>query len=233
MMDLIAAISIKDIIDMFLHLDKTLQDVVSNYHQYVYLLLFGVIFCETGLVVTPFLPGDSLLFAAGSIAAMEGAPLDVRLVFIIMTCAAILGDSTNYWIGRFIGPKVFHTEKTRFLNKKHLDKTHAFYERHGGKTVVIARFMPIIRTFAPFVAGIGKMNYLRFLAFSVGGTLCWMSCFVLGGYYFGNTPFVKKNFTAVIMAIIVISLLPAVIGFINTQLEARKARKNGDTTRGV
>jgi membrane-associated protein len=221
-MDLLAAISIKDLIDMFLHLDVTLQRVVTDYHQWVYLLLFAVIFCETGLVVTPFLPGDSLLFAAGSIAAMEGAPLNVRLVFIIMACAAILGDSSNYWIGRFIGPKVFHTEKTRFLNRKHLDKTHAFYEKHGGKTVVIARFMPIIRTFAPFVAGIGKMMYLRFLAFSVFGTCCWMSCFVLGGYYFGNIPFVKKNFTAVIMAIIVISILPAAIGFIKSRLEAKK-----------
>jgi membrane-associated protein len=221
-MDLIAAISIKDLIDMFLHLDVTLQRVVTDYHQWVYLLLFAVIFCETGLVITPFLPGDSLLFAAGSIAAMEGAPLNVRLVFLIMTCAAIIGDSTNYWIGRFIGPKVFHGEKTRFLNRKHLDKTHAFYEKHGGKTVVIARFMPIIRTFAPFVAGIGKMNYLRFLTFSVGGTILWMSCFVLGGYYFGNIPIVKKNFTAVIMAIIVISVLPAAIGFIKAKMESRK-----------
>jgi membrane-associated protein len=221
-MDVIAVIGLKELIDMFLRLDTTLLRVVVDYDQWVYLLLFAVIFCETGLVVTPFLPGDSLLFAAGSIAAMNGAPLNVRLVFLIMTIAAILGDSTNYWIGRFIGPKVFHGEKTRFLNRKHLDKTHAFYEKHGGKTVVIARFMPIIRTFAPFVAGIGKMNYLRFLSFSVFGTLCWMSCFVLGGYFFGNIPLVKKNFTAVIMAIIVISVLPAAIGFIKAKMESRK-----------
>jgi membrane-associated protein len=222
-MDILAGINV---IDMFLHLDKTLGDIVAQYHTWVYLILFAVVFCETGLVVTPFLPGDSLLFAAGSLAAMENSVLDVGYVYIILSAAAMLGDSTNYWVGRFIGPKIFHQEKVRLLNKKHLDEAHAFYDRHGGKTIFIARFMPILRTFAPFVAGIGKMPYERFLAYSISGTICWIGTFTLGGYFFGNIPVVKKNFTVVIMAIIVISVIPAASAFIKQQIKSRREKEN-------
>jgi membrane-associated protein len=218
-MELLAGINI---IDMFLHLDTTLKDIIEQYHTWVYLLLFAVVFCETGFVATPFLPGDSLLFAAGSLAALPNSVLEVGYVYVVLGTAAILGDSTNYWIGRFIGPKIFAQEKVRLLNKKHLDEAHAFYLRHGGKTIFIARFMPIIRTFAPFVAGIGKMPYVRFLAYSISGTICWVGTFVLGGYFFGNIPWVKQHFTVVIMAIIVISLIPAVAGFVKQQIKSRK-----------
>jgi membrane-associated protein len=221
-MELLAGINF---IDIFLHLDTTLKDIVEQYHTWVYLILFAVVFCETGLVVAPFLPGDSLLFAAGSLAALDNSVLNVWYVCIVLSTAAIFGDSTNYWIGRFVGPKIFHQEKIRLLNKKHLDEAHAFYVRHGGKTVFIARFMPILRTFAPFVAGIGKMPYMRFLAYSISGTICWIGTFTLGGYFFGNIPWVKQHFTAVIMAIIVVSLVPAVVTFIKQKLRSR-ANKN-------
>lgn len=210
-MEVLAAINF---IDLFLHLDKTLESVIARYQQWIYLILFVVIFCETGLVVTPFLPGDSLLFAAGSFAALPGSVLEVGFVYPLLAIAAISGDSTNYWIGRFVGPKVFYKEDVRFLNKKHLDRTHQFYEKHGGKTVIIARFMPIFRTFAPFVAGIGRMSYLRFILYSVTGTTVWIGTFVLGGYFFGTLPVVKNNFTLVIMAIIVISVMPGIITFL-------------------
>jgi membrane-associated protein len=200
------------VLDVFLHLDVHLGQVIKDYGTLTYLILFLVLFCETGLVVMPFLPGDSLLFAAGTFAAL-GA-LDLYLLLMLLYVAPILGDSTNYWIGRLIGPKIFSRDDVRFLNRRHLDRTHEFYEKHGGTTVIIARFMPIFRTFAPFVAGIGKMNYLRFLSFSVVGTLLWISCFVLAGYFFGNIPVVKRNFTLAIMAIIVISVIPGVIEFI-------------------
>lgn len=203
---------LQTIIDVFLHLDVHLGQVIKDYGTFTYLILFLVLFCETGLVVTPFLPGDSLLFAAGTFAAL-GA-LDLYWLLMLLYLAPILGDSSNYWIGRIVGPKIFHREDVRFLNRKHLDRTHQFYEKHGGKTVVIARFMPIFRTFAPFVAGIGKMNYLKFVSFSIGGTLAWISCFVLAGYFFGNIPLVKKNFTLAIMAIIAVSLIPGVVEFI-------------------
>jgi membrane-associated protein len=200
------------IIDLFLHLDVHLGQIITDYQSWTYLILFIVIFCETGLVVTPFLPGDSLLFAAGTFAALGS--LNLSLLLLILYAAPILGDSTNYWIGRFIGPKIFAREQSRLLNRKYLDKTHAFYDKHGGKAIIIARFMPIFRTFAPFVAGIGKMNYLRFLTFSVVGTLAWISLFVLAGYFFGNIPFVKKNFSIAIMAIIALSVVPAIYEYI-------------------
>jgi membrane-associated protein len=221
-MELLAGINI---IEMFLHLDKTLADIIAQYHTWVYLIMFAVVFCETGLVATPFLPGDSLLFAAGSLAALPDSVLEVGFVYAVLGAAAVLGDSTNYWIGRFVGPKIFHKEKVRLLNKKHLDEAHAFYVRHGGKTVFIARFMPILRTFAPFVAGIGKMSYVRFLAYSISGTICWVGTFVLGGYFFGNIPWVKKHFTAVIMVIIVISLIPATSAFIKQQIKSRREKQ--------
>ena len=225
-MEFLAGINLSTLVDMFLHLDTTLEKVIADYHTWVYLILFTVVFCETGFVITPFLPGDSLLFAAGSLAALPNSVLEVGFVYAVLGCAAVCGDSTNYWIGRFIGPKIFHKEKVRLLNKKHLDEAHAFYVRHGGKTIFIARFMPILRTFAPFVAGIGKMSYLKFLAYSISGTICWVGTFVLGGYFFGNIPWVKKHFTVVVMAIIVISLIPAATAFIKQQLKSRKEKAN-------
>ncbi|HTC24870.1 MAG TPA: DedA family protein [Gemmatimonadales bacterium] len=195
-------------VDFFLHLDRHLADVVGRYGTGTYALLCLILFCETGLVVTPFLPGDSLLFAAGTIAAL-GA-LDPAVLVAILAASAVLGDSTNYWIGRWVGPRAF-SGNVRFLNRAYLERTHAFYEKHGGKTVFLARFAPILRTFAPFVAGVGAMGYFRFLRFSIVGSLAWVSLFVLGGYFFGNLPAVRENFSLVILAIIVISLMPAAI----------------------
>jgi membrane-associated protein len=198
--------------DIFMHLDKHLGAVIQAYGIWSYLILFLIIFCETGLVVTPILPGDSLLFAAGAFAA-AGA-LDVRWLFILLTIAAIAGDTLNYWIGSYLGPKIFHKEEVRFLNREYLDRTHRFYEKHGGKTIIIARFMPIIRTFAPFVAGIGKMTYVRFVSYNIVGGVVWIAAFIFGGYFFGNIPVVKKNFTLVILAIIFLSILPGIIEFV-------------------
>jgi len=203
---------LKTFIDIFMHLDKHLGGVIEAYGTWTYLILFLIIFCETGLVVTPILPGDSLLFAAGAFAAI-GA-LDAKWLFILLTIAAIAGDTVNYSIGSYMGPKIFHKEKVRFLNREYLDRTHQFYERHGGKTIIIARFMPIIRTFAPFVAGIGRMTYLHFISYNVIGGIIWIASFVFGGYFFGNIPVVKRNFTLVIMAIIVLSIMPGIIEFL-------------------
>lgn len=203
---------IAQLIDLFLHLDVHLVDLANQYGPWIYALLFLVVFAETGLVVTPFLPGDSLLFATGALAA-TGA-LDLWGITSTLALAAILGDSTNYWVGRFAGPKVFKREKSWFFNPEHLQRTHAFYEKHGGKTVIIARFVPIIRTFAPFVAGIGRMQYLRFLSFSAVGTLLWVPPLSAAGFFFGNLPVVKQNFSLVIFAIIGLSLLPMVVGFV-------------------
>ena len=209
-------------VDIFLHLDKYLGDVIEKYDQWTFLILFLVLYCETGLVVTPFLPGDSLLFAAGTFAGL--GRLNLAALMLVLGLAPIMGDSTNYWIGRYIGPKILRKENVRFLNKEYLHRAHEFYEKYGGKTIAIARFMPIIRTFAPFVAGVGCMNYLKFLAFSIGGTILWVSSFVLGGYFFGNMPIVKKNFTLVIMAIVVISVIPSVVEVIR-QRRLAKAKK--------
>jgi len=195
-------------IDLFLHLDRHLAEVIATYGVWTYLILFAVIFLETGIVATPFLPGDSLLFAAGTFAALGS--LDVGFLILLLAAAAILGDTVNYWIGRRLGPRVFR-ENVRFLNRQHLERTHAFYEKHGGKTIVIARFLPIIRTFAPFVAGIGTMSYGRFLVYNVVGGVVWVLGFVLLGYFFGNLPVVRENFSLVILAIIVLSVLPIVI----------------------
>jgi membrane-associated protein len=196
------------IADLFLRLDQHLTDVVGRYGTGTYALLGLIIFCETGLVVTPFLPGDSLLFAAGAVAAL--GPLDPALLVALLAGAAVAGDNCNYWIGRWVGPRAF-SGNVRFLNRDYLDRTHAFYEKHGGKTVVLARFAPILRTFAPFVAGVGAMHYPRFLRFSITGSLLWVSLFVLGGYFFGNLSVVRQNFSLVILAIIAISLMPAAI----------------------
>ncbi|HKQ97531.1 MAG TPA: DedA family protein [Candidatus Polarisedimenticolia bacterium] len=208
-------------IDLFLHLDKHLAEVISRYGTWTYLILFGVIFLETGVVATPFLPGDSLLFAAGTFAALGS--LDVVLLMLLLSAAAILGDTLNYWIGRRIGPRVFN-EKIRFLKREHLDRTHAFYEKHGGKTIIIARFVPIVRTFAPFVAGVGTMSYARFLAYNVVGGIVWVVLFVMGGYLFGNIPVVRENFSVVILAIIVLSLMPIVVEWVRHRRSTASAR---------
>jgi membrane-associated protein len=210
------------LIDLFLHLDKHLSQIIQNYGVWTYLLLFLVIFMETGFVVTPFLPGDSLLFAAGTFASPAlGSSLNIFLLWALLCAAAILGDTVNYWIGHFIGPKAFSGE-VRFLKVEYLDRTHEFYEKHGGKTIIIARFIPIIRTFAPFVAGVGAMNYGRFITYNVVGGVVWVTIFTFGGYYFGNLPFVKENFSLVVIAIIFISVVPMIFEFIKQRTSGAK-----------
>jgi membrane-associated protein len=208
------------LIDLFLHLDEHLSVVIQNYGTWTYGLLFLIIFLETGLVVTPFLPGDSLIFAAGTFAGLGS--LNVWVLFFLLSAAAILGDTVNYWIGHYIGPRAFSGE-IRFLKKEYLDRTHEFYERHGGKTIILARFIPIIRTFAPFVAGIGAMTYGHFIAYNVIGGVLWVALFTFGGYFFGNLKFVQDNFTFVVLAIIFISVLPGVVEFLKER--SRSARK--------
>lgn len=205
--------------EIFLHLDKHLAEITAQYGIWTYLILFLIIFAETGFVVTPFLPGDSLLFAAGAIASLGS--LDVFLLFFLLTVAAIGGDTVNYWIGKKLGHKLFSSKSSRFIKKEHFDKTHKFYEKYGGKTIIIARFAPIIRTFAPFVAGIGEMTYWKFLTYNVIGGILWIAIFVFGGYFFGNLPFVKNNFSVIVVAIILISLLPMVIEFIKHRRETK------------
>jgi membrane-associated protein len=196
--------------DVMTHLDQHLGAWAASMGGWLYLLLFVIVFCETGLVVTPFLPGDSLLFAVGALTAVDGSPLDIAVIMPLLILAAVLGDAVNYSIGRSIGPRVFTRENSRLLSRKHLLRTQAFYERYGGKTIIIARFVPIVRTFAPFVAGVGHMRYRRFFAFNVVGALAWVLLFVPAGYWFGNLPFVQKQFHYVILAIIVLSVMPAV-----------------------
>jgi membrane-associated protein len=205
---------VRSIIDVFLHLDQHLSQVISQYGGWTHLILFGIIFCETGLVITPFLPGDSLLFAAGTFAAL-GA-LDLRLIVLLLVFAAILGDTVNYWVGAYIGPRAF-SGNVRFLRQEYLERTHAFFEKHGGKTIILARFVPIIRTFAPFVAGVGAMSYPKFLTYNVVGAVLWVGLFVLGGYFFGNIRMVRENFTLVILAIIAISVMPIVFEAVRTR----------------
>ncbi|HAM53205.1 MAG TPA: DedA family protein [Nitrospiraceae bacterium] len=209
---------IHDLIQIFLHLDRHLDLIIRDYGQWTYAILFLIIFCETGLVVTPILPGDSLLFAAGAFAA--GGSLEIGWLFCLLSIAAVSGNTVNYWIGYTVGPKIFHKENVRFLNRGYLDRTHRFYEEHGGITIVVARFLPIIRTFAPFVAGIGSMNHWRFSIYNITAGVAWVGTFVLGGYYFGNLPIVKQNFTFVILAIIIISILPALIGFLRHKFQS-------------
>lgn len=210
---------ISTIIDLFLHLDKHLAVVIQQYGLWTYLLLFLVIFLETGLVITPFLPGDSLLFAAGTFAGM--GVLNIWVLFISLSIAAIIGDTVNYWIGHYIGPRAF-SGNIRFLKKEYLDRTHDFYERHGGKTIILARFIPIIRTFAPFVAGIGAMSYGRFITYNVVGGVLWVGIFTFLGYYFGSLEFVRNNFSIVVLAIIIISVLPIIIEFLMNRLRAAR-----------
>lgn len=198
------------IIDLFLHLDVHLAQVTQDYGTWTYAFLFFVIFMETGVVVTPFLPGDSLLFAAGAIAALEGSSLNIVLLFGLLFVAAVLGDTVNYWIGNQIGPRVFE-QNYRFLKREYLERTQAFYAKHGGKTIILARFVPIVRTFAPFVAGVGTMSYSKFITYNIVGGFLWTLLFTFGGYFFGNIPFVKENFEFVILGIIFISVLPMFI----------------------
>jgi membrane-associated protein len=200
------------LINFVLHIDKHLPLLIQSYGVWTYALFFAIVFCETGLVVVPFLPGDSLLFAAGTFAAL-GA-LNVSWVFVVFLCAAILGNQVNYHIGRLIGPKIFEMEDKWFLKKDHLMRTHAYYEKHGMLAIIVTRFMPIIRTFSPFVAGACKMTYSHFTLFNIIGGTLWVSLFIFTGYFFGNIPFIKSNFTMIIYAIVIVSLLPAVIGLI-------------------
>jgi membrane-associated protein len=204
---------IHELIYFVLHIDVMMEGWIHNYQNWTYLILFMIIFCETGLVVTPFLPGDSLLFAAGAFAAKDSHPLNIAIIVFLLIAAAFSGDNTNYFIGRFLGLKVYEKDY-RLIKKEYLIKTHAFYEKHGGKALIIARFMPIIRTFAPFVAGVGTMKYMRFFSFSIIGNLLWVNLFAFGGYFFGNLPYVKNNFTIVILGIILISLLPVIFAII-------------------
>jgi membrane-associated protein len=205
--------------DFLLHIDVHLNELIAAYGAWTYAILFAIIFCETGLVVAPFLPGDSLLFAVGALAATGS--LDAQWLFVSLSAAAILGNTANYWIGHLSAPAITGGKKIRLLNREYLEKTHRFYEKHGGKTIVIARFMPILRTFAPFVAGIGSMTYGRFMVYNVAAGIAWVGIFVYGGYYFGNIPSVKGNFTAVIAGIVVVSTLPALIELIRHKMKAR------------
>jgi len=209
---------IRYFIDFILHLDTHLGELIARYGTGTYALLGLIVFAETGLVVTPFLPGDSLLFAAGAFAGLGS--LDPWILFFLLSGLAILGDTVNYWVGAWVGPRAF-TGEFRWLKKEHLDRTHAFFERHGGKTIILARFVPIIRTFAPFVAGVGTMHYRRFLAFNVVGGILWVGIFVWGGYFFGNLPVVRENFTLVILAIIILSVVPIGVEFLRARREAR------------
>ncbi len=213
---------IQTAISVFLHLDKHLATIIENYGAFTYLILFVIIFCETGLVVTPFLPGDSLLFAAGVFASLGS--LNVVGLLFLLTAAAIIGDTVNYWVGHFVGPRLVRGEKIRFINQKHLDRTHEFFERYGAETIIIARFVPIVRTFAPFVAGVGSMTYGKFLTYNVVGALLWVFLLTLGGYFFANAPVVKDHFSLVIIAIIIISLLPAVYEFLRQYRAAQKEK---------
>lgn len=207
-----------ELLDFILHAEAHLREFLANYGSWTYAILFLIIFCETGLVVTPFLPGDSLLFAVGALAAENF--FDVHFTFLLLAIAAILGDTVNYWIGRWLGPKVFHYEKSRWFNPEHLARAHAFYEKHGGKAIILARFVPIVRTFAPFVAGVGTMHYAHFIFYNVIGALIWIGLFLYGGFLLGNLPGVKDNMKIIILLIIVVSILPIVYEWLKARRES-------------
>jgi membrane-associated protein len=209
---------IRTLIDFILHIDQHLQQIIGQYGVLTYLILFLIVFCETGLVVTPFLPGDSLLFAAGTFAA--AGSLEVEILVLVLGIAAIAGDTVNYWVGRWIGPRAF-SGRIRWLRHDYVTRTEEFYRRHGGKTIVLARFVPIIRTFAPFVAGVGTMNYSRFIGYNVAGGIAWVVLFTVGGYLFGNLPTVRNNFSLVVLGIIAVSLIPLVTEWLKARKRAR------------
>lgn len=211
---------IKIAIDFILHIDQHLVQIMAQYQVWTFLILFTIVFCETGLVIAPFLPGDSLLFASGAIIASSS--FSIWLLIVVLWAAGFIGDNVNYWVGRFLGQKVYE-RNYRLIRREYLERTHRFYEEHGGKTVIIARFMPIIRTFAPFVAGVGSMSYPRFVIFSFIGNGIWVNCFCLAGYFFGNMPFVKSNFTYVVFVIIFISILPPIITVMRERTKIKKA----------
>lgn len=211
---------LKHLVDFVLHLDKHLADIIRDYGAWTYAILFLIIFVETGVVVLPFLPGDSLLFAAGSLAALPNSPLNVWAMMGLLIVAAVLGDTLNYHIGDYLGPRVFR-ENSRFLKREYLERTQAFYEKHGAKTIILARFIPIIRTFAPFVAGVGTMSYSKFLSYNVVGAVLWVVLLTLAGYFFGQIPVVQKNFSLVVLAIIFLSVLPAIIEFFKQRRPTR------------
>ena len=215
--------------DLIVHLDQHLANLLAQYGVWVYLILFLIVYCETGLVVTPFLPGDSLLFIAGALstAGLSAGQLDLATLNVLLITAAILGNTTNYWIGRYFGPRVFGWEDSRFFNRAAFNKAHDFYERHGGKTIVITRFLPILRTFAPFVAGVAQMTHARFQIYNVSGGVFWVVSLTVAGYLFGNIPWVKDNLTLIIFALIIIPGLPALVVAIRTWLEQRRARLAG------
>ena len=210
------------ILDFILHIDQYMINIVQEYHAWTYIILFIIIFCETGLVVTPFLPGDSLLFVAGAIASLPGTPLEVNILVLILFFAAVLGDSCNYMIGHLFGRKLFNNPNSRIFKQSHLDKTHEFYKKYACKTIIIARFVPIVRTFAPFVAGMGKMHYYYFMVYNLIGGAAWVALFCYAGYFFGDLPIVQENLKLLIVAIIVISILPAIIEVIRAKMKSKK-----------
>ena len=210
------------LLDFILHIDQHLIQIVQNYHLWTYAILFAIIFCETGLVVTPFLPGDSLLFVAGAIAAQPDMPIDIHLLTLILFAAAVLGDSCNYAIGHFFGRRLFSNPNSRIFKQSYLDKTHQFYQKYGGKTIILARFVPIVRTFAPFVAGMGKMHYTYFMTYNLVGGAVWVALFSYAGYLFGDLPFVQNNLKLLIVAIIFGSILPAVVEVLRARIKSRK-----------
>jgi membrane-associated protein len=215
--------TLREILDVVLHLDRHLNEWAGWMGAWLYVLLFVIVFCETGLIVMPFLPGDSLLFAVGAICSMEDATTSLPLVMIVLIAAAILGDAVNYSLGRYLGPAVFTSENSRFLNPKHIQRTHEFYAKYGGKTIFLARFVPVVRTFAPFVAGIGQMDYRHFAVWNVTGAIVWVTSLSLAGYFFGQIPVVKRNFETVVLGIIVLSILPMVVEYF-------RARRGGIET---
>jgi membrane-associated protein len=219
---------IRSLVEIFLHIDEHLVEIISTYGFWTYLILFVIIFCETGLVVTPFLPGDSLLFAAGALAAADtSGTLHVGLLLGLLAAAAIVGDSVNYFIGAFIGTKIL-AMNLPFVKPEYLERTHQFYEKYGGKTIILARFVPIVRTFAPFVAGLGTMNYQRFIVYNVAGGVLWVTLFVIGGYLFGNIPFIKQNFEFVTIAIVLISIMPMIVEYVRNRRRPRVLRAQGE-----
>jgi membrane-associated protein len=223
---------IKSFVDVFLHLDKYLAQIIQQYGTLTYVILFLVIFAETGFVITPFLPGDSLIFAAGTFAAIPESGLNIFILFIILSIAAVGGDSLNYWIGYKIGARAY-TGDVKFIKKEYIERTHAFFEKHGGKTIFLARFVPIVRTFAPFVAGVSEMSYSYFFSYNVFGGIIWVGLFLALGYFFGNIPFVRSNFELVIIAIILISVLPAIFEFGRSKIEKGKAEKTSEAKENI